>query len=84
LAYLAIVSIYPPFYYGPHSAILSWITLLIIILLHIFCIVEKECRERSVWAVLYMLYHLSIAVWITLVLIVGYAWSNQQAALWDE
>lgn len=54
------------------------------VLLHIFCVVHKECRERTVWAVLYMLYHLSIAVWITLVLIVGYAWSNQQPAMYGE
>jgi hypothetical protein len=37
-----------------------------------------------VWAYLYFFYHLSIAVWIILALIVGYAWSNQQPAANDE
>ena len=37
-------SIYPPFYYGPHCAILSWFTLILAILMHIFCIVEKTCK----------------------------------------
>lgn len=77
-------SIYPPFYYGPHSAILSWITLIIAILLHIFCIVEKTCKERSAWSFMYFAYHLSITIWIILALIVGFAWSNQQPANSDE
>ena len=77
-------SIYPPFYYGPHCAILSWITLIIAILLHIFCIVEKTCKERSAWSFLYFAYHLSITIWIILALIVGFAWSNQQPASSDE
>lgn len=54
------------------------------ILLHVFCVVDKSCRERSAWAILYFLYHLAIAIWIILVLIVGYTWSNQQTALTDE
>ena len=78
------ISIYPPFYYGPHSAIFSWITLIIVVLLHVFCIVEKSCKERSVWSIMYFMYHLSIAVWVLLVLIVGYTWSNQQEAAADE
>lgn len=77
-------SIYPPFYYGPHCAILSWITLVIILLMHIFCIVEKDCKERSLWSFMYFLYHLSIAFWVILVLIVGYAWSTTQPAAIDE
>ena len=77
-------SIYPPFYYGPHSAILSWITLIILILLHIFTIVEKSCKGRSVWAYFYWAYHLCIAIWMLLAMIVGFAWSNEQAAASDE
>jgi cytochrome b561 len=77
-------SIYPPFYYGPHSAILSWITLVIAILLHVFCVVDKSCKERSMWAYMYFAYHLSISIWIILALIIGYTWSNQQPAAWDE
>lgn len=53
------------------------------ILLHVFCIIDKECSGRSLWAYLYFAYHLSIAVWIILVLIVGYTWSNQQTAAVD-
>lgn len=64
-------SIYPPFYYGPHCAILTCITLPIIFLMHIFCIVHKECKQRSLWSFIYFLYHLSIALWVILVLIVG-------------
>ena len=77
-------SIYPPFYYGPHCGILSWITLIIAILLHVFCIVEKSCKERSLWAYMYFAYHLCIALWIILALIIGYAWSSSQTAAYDE
>lgn len=73
-------SIYPPFYYGPHCALLSWFTLVIAILMHIFCIVEKSCKERSLWAYMYFLYHLFVSIWIILALIVGFAWANQQSA----
>ena len=38
--------------------------------MHVFCIVEKECKERSLWSSMYFLYHLSIAVWVILVLTV--------------
>lgn len=80
----AMVSIYPPFYYGPQSAIMSWITLIIVILLHVFCIYGTACKGRSAWSILYLLYHLCIAIWIFMVLVVGYTWSNQQPAAWDE
>ena len=73
-------SIYPPFYYGPHCAILSWITLILAILMPIFCIVDRTCKERTAWSFMYFAYHLSVAVWIILALIVGFAWSNQQSA----
>ncbi len=77
-------SIYPPFYYGPQSGLLSWITLIIVIFMHIFCIVEKSCKERSLWSYLYFAYHFSVAFWIILALIVGYAWSTDQSAAPDE
>lgn len=76
-------SVYPPFYYGPHSAILSWITLIICLLLHIFCIVDKSCKSRSVWSYFYWAYHLCIAIWILLALIVGFTWANKQDAAAD-
>jgi hypothetical protein len=78
------VSIYPPFYYGPHSAILGWITLILLLLLHVFCIYPSACRGRSAWSVFYMLYHLAIAIWMFLILVVGYVWSGKQPAAWDE
>ena len=31
-----------------------------------------------------MLYHLAIAFWVILVLIVGYSWSTNQPAVMDE
>jgi hypothetical protein len=52
--------------------------------MHIFCIVEKSCKERSLWSYLYFAYHLSIVVWIIIALIVGYAWSTNQNAAIDE
>lgn len=78
------MSIYPPFYYGPHSAILSWITLIVLFLLHLFCVFNKSCKGRSVWSVFYLVYHLCITIWIFLVLVVGYTWANQQPAAADE
>jgi hypothetical protein len=78
------ISIYPPFYYGPHCGIMSWITLIIVVLLHIFCVAEKDCAGRTLWSYMYFIYHLAIVVWVILVLIVGYAWSTGQSAAYDE
>ena len=77
---LAFFSIYPPFYQGAHSAVLSWFTLIVVIILHIFCVVEKSCKERSLWSYIYFIFHLMILIWILIALIVGYSWSNGQPA----
>lgn len=36
------------------------------------------------WSYFYFAYHLSIAIWIILALIVGYAWADKQPASLDE
>lgn len=77
------VSIYPPFYYGPHSAVLSWLTLVVVVLLHVFCVYNPSCKGRSAWSVMYLLYHIFISIWILLVLIVGYTWAGQQGSAPD-
>jgi hypothetical protein len=34
-------SMFPPFYYGLHNAILGWITLLLLFLMHVFALVLR-------------------------------------------
>lgn len=77
-------SIFPPFYYGTHSAVLSWFTLIVVVLMHIFCVLDKWFKERSVWSYLYMVFHLMIVIWIIIALIAGFVWSNAQAEAGDE
>lgn len=35
------LSCYPPFYFGLHSAILGWVTLLLVFLMHVFAAVTR-------------------------------------------
>jgi len=37
----AMFSVFPPFYHGVHSAILGWITLIFVFLMHVFAMVRK-------------------------------------------
>jgi hypothetical protein len=39
--YLAMFSVFPPFYYGLHNVILGWITLVLLFLMHIFAVVQR-------------------------------------------
>lgn len=74
----AMFSVFPPFYFGLHSVILGWITLLIVFLMHIFAVVHRCDRERSVWSYFYYFYHLATALWIVTSLVVGYVWADEQ------
>jgi hypothetical protein len=71
-------SVFPPFYYGVHNAVLGWVTLLFVLLMHIFALVQRCDRQRSVWSYFYYFYHLSTVAWIATSLIVGYVWAEQQ------
>jgi hypothetical protein len=73
---IGLFSIYPPFYYGVFNTIIGYITLLIVILLHIFCLVEKKAGDRSLWSITYFLYHLLIMIWIVVGLVLAYIWSD--------
>lgn len=69
-------SIYPPFYYGAFNAIIGYITLILVFLMHVFCLTDKKAGERSLWAICYFLYHLLVMIWIVVGLILAYIWSN--------
>ncbi len=73
---LGLFSIYPPFYYGAFNAIIAYFTLVVVLLMHIFCIVDKKIGERSVWSIFYFFYHFLCMVWIVVGLILAYIWSN--------
>ena len=77
-------SVLPPFYYGLHNAILGWLTLLMVFFMHLFALISKCDKERSVWSYFYYFYHLSVAIWIIFSLVFGYAWSNQQSVPADS
>lgn len=65
-------SVFPPFYYGLHNAVLGWLTLLIVFLMHLFCFVRRFDGERSIWSYFYYFFHFSCAIWILISLIVGF------------
>lgn len=77
-------SVFPPFYYGLHNAILGWVTLLMVLLMHVFALVQRCDRERSVWSYFYYFYHLSVALWIIASLLFGYVWADQQTVPSDS
>lgn len=74
--FIGMFSIYPPFYYGAFNAIIAYITLVVVILLHIFCLTDKKVSDRSLWSITYFIYHLLIMIWIVVGLILAYIWSN--------
>jgi cytochrome b561 len=71
-------SVFPPFYYGLHSAFLGWVTLLLLFLMHVFAVVQRCDRQRSVWSYFYYFYHFATGVWIVTSLCFGYAWAEGQ------
>ena len=54
----AMFSVFPPFYYGLHNAIMGWVTLLFVVLMHIFSVIKRCDQERSLWSYFYYFYHL--------------------------
>ena len=74
---LAMFSVFPPFYYGTHNAVIGWFTLLLLFLMHVFAMVTRCDRERSVWSYFYYFYHFFCGVWIVVSLCFAYAWSEE-------
>jgi hypothetical protein len=69
-------SIYPPFYYGVFNVIIGYITLVIVVLMHIYCLLDGKVRDRSLWAITYFFYHFLIMIWILVGLILAFIWNN--------
>jgi cytochrome b561 len=61
-----------------YSVAMGWLTLLVVIVMHIMCFVRRWDGERSIWAYSYYIFHCSAFLWITLALILGYHWSREQ------
>ena len=74
---LAIFSVYPPDFYGVHSAIFAYVSLIFVVLLHVFSFFDRRAGGRSLWSILYVLYHISIFMWVIFALIIGYVWSDE-------
>jgi hypothetical protein len=68
-------SIYPPFYYGAFNAVIAFITILVLAILHIMCLSESKIFNRSVYSLFYFFYHILITVWLVVGLIMAYIWS---------
>ena len=71
-------SVFPPFYFGLMSVGFGWLTLLVVVLLHVMCFVRRWDGERSVWSYCYYLFHCLVFTWITVSLILAYYWSSLQ------
>lgn len=77
LYFLVMFSIFPPFCYGTFSAVISYFTLLSVILLHIFAIIgEKRVGGRTIWGIMYFIYHFLIAIWILVLMILMFIGSD--------
>lgn len=74
--FIGMFSIYPPFYYGAFNAIIGYITFVVVVLMHVFCLTDKTVSERSLWSIAYFVYHLLVMVWLVVGLILAYIWSN--------
>lgn len=55
-----------------------------VLLMHVFALVHRCDRERSVWSYFYYFYHLSVAFWIIASLLFGYVWADQQSVPSDS
>ena len=77
-------SVYPPFYVGLHSVFMSWVTLFIVFLMHVFVMVRRCDQQRSVWAYFYYFYHFSVALWILIALVIGYMRAQGEAVPSDS
>jgi hypothetical protein len=73
---IAMFSIFPPFFCGTFSAVFSYITLVMVFVMHIFCLSSPQCNGVSLWALFYFLYYFTIFVWIIGGLIFAFIWSN--------
>jgi hypothetical protein len=69
-------SIFPPFYYGAFNAVISYITVIIVLLMHMFCFMDTRVKGVSLWALFYFLYYFLIFIWIIVGLILAYIWSK--------
>jgi hypothetical protein len=74
---LAIFSIFPPFYYGVFNAVMSFITLVVVVLMHFFCFNTGKIKTMSLWAISYFIYYLLITIWIIVGLGVAYHWTGK-------
>ena len=75
--FIGIFSIYPPDFYGIHCTVFAYVTLIILVFLHVFSFYNKKVAGRSAWAIFYVLYHLSIMLWFIFTLIIAYVWTNE-------
>lgn len=79
--YIAIFSIYPPDFYGVHCAVFAYLTLIFVIFLHVFAFVDKKAAGRTLWAVFYCLYMLSVMLWLIFTTVIGFIWSEENYTL---
>jgi energy-coupling factor transporter transmembrane protein EcfT len=57
---------------------MAWLTFIIVILMHIFCFLDKKIKERTLWSFTYFLYHLFLVIWLLLAMGYAYNWSSKQ------
>ena len=72
----AIFSVYPPDFFGASSVGLGYITLFFLIVLHVLCFSERKACGRSLWSIVYVIYHLSIFVWLGVIMILSFMWTE--------
>ena len=78
---VAIFSIYPPDFYGIHCSIFAYISLILAFFLHLFAFLDKKAAGRTLWAVFYVLYMLSIMLWFIFTAIIGAIWTEENYSL---
>ena len=73
---VGIFSFVPPFYYGAFNAVMSYLTLIVVVGLHAACFSTKKIKDRSVWSLMHFFYHLFIVIWVIIGLILAFSWSE--------
>lgn len=55
---------------------MAWLTLVLVVAMHVFCLIDKRASDRSIWSLLNVAYHFMVTLWILLALIFAFSWSG--------
>ena len=58
LSIIVMFSVFPPFYYGTFSTVMAFVTLVVVVIMHILAMANDiRPKGRSLWSIFYFIYH---------------------------